>query len=67
MKFQITNRTTGEIKGFDNPYALKGEVLNITDNNIYEAESVFEWATTPVVGGFKYNNEKFDILIIGQE
>lgn len=66
MKFQITNRTTGEIKGFDNPYTLKAEILNLTDNNVYEAESVFEWATTPAAGSFKYNSEKFDILIIGQ-
>ena len=66
MKFQVTNRLTNEIKGFDNPYLLKGEILKITDNNIYEAESVFEWATTPAVGSFKYNGEGFDILIIGQ-
>lgn len=66
MKFQITNRITGEIKGFDNPHTLKAEILNLTNNNVYEAESVFEWATTPTVGSFKYNSEKFDILIIGQ-
>ena len=66
MIYQLTDLTTNKTTGFATAYQLRESVIALT-KDIAEGESVFEWATTPVVGGFKYNNEKFDILIIGQE
>ena len=63
MIYQLTDLTTNKTTGFATAYQLREFVIVLT-KDIAEGESVFEWATTPVIGGWQYDGPSFTIRIL---
>lgn len=66
MIFQLTDLCTKTVKGYTTVQGLKTAIIQLTDDRA-EAESVYEWATTPLIGGFRYDGPTFSVTIIDPE
>lgn len=66
MLYKFTDYRNNTTKAFTNPILLRAEVIKIT-NSSEEAQSVLEWATTPVFGGYRYDHNDFTVEIITQD
>lgn len=66
MIFQLTDLCAKTVKGYTTVQGLKTAVMQLTED-LSEAESVYEWATTPLIGGFRYDGPTFSVTIIDQE
>lgn len=65
MLFQFKNLKDGSVCGYSTAIQLQVAVQKLTGDST-EALNVFEWATTPVCGCFRYDHADFEITIIGQ-
>lgn len=62
MVYQLTDLCTKTTRGYVTPFELKNAVMTLT-KDLAETESVFEWATNPVIGGIQYDGPSFSIRI----